>query len=181
MLKGKKVELNPLVKTDLANLLKWFNDMEVTQYVSMYLPVTEQNEEKWLERTNTTNQNTNIVFLIKAIDNEKTIPIGTCGLHGINWKDRDAEFGIAIGEKKYWSNGYGTEAAELIIAYAFSQLNFHRVSSAAYGFNERSIKMHLKIGFVQEGIVREGIYKNGQYQDKVLFGLLKTEWKGYKK
>jgi len=181
MLKGKKVELNPLGKSDLANLLKWFNDMKVTQYLSMYLPMTEQGEEKWLERINTTSQNTDIVFSINAFDGEKTIPIGTCGLHKIDWKNRDAEFGIAIGEKEYWSNGYGTEAAELIIAYAFSQLNLHRISSAAYGFNERSIKMHLKIGFVQEGIVREAIYKNGQYQDKVLFGLLKKEWEKHKK
>lgn len=176
MLKGKKIELNPLAKTIIPSLTQWLNDLEVTQYLSMYLPVTEQGEEKWLESLNTTRQDTDVVFVITAIDDENPIPIGVCGLHKINWKDRDAEFGIFIGDKKYWSNGYGTEAAKLIIAYGFDQLNLHRISSCAYSFNERSVKMHLKIGFLQEGIVRQSIFKNGQYQDRVILGLLKTEW-----
>ncbi len=181
MLKGERIVLRSLKKADLVNLLKWFNDVGVTQYLTMYLPVTERGEEKWLEDIETTRQNTDVVFMIEVIDGNDVIPIGTCGLHKINWKDRDTEFGIAIGENKYWSNGYGTEAAKLIINYAFNQLNLHRVSSAAYGFNERSVGMHTKIGFTKEGIVRKSIYKNGQYQDKVIFGLLKSEWEGHKK
>lgn len=157
-------------------MLRWFNDTEIICNLSMYLPMTEIGEEKWLEGLSTTRKSTDIVFVIEVMDSEKSIPIGTCGLHGIDWKNRDAEFGIAIGEKDYWSHGYGTEAAKLIIAYGFDELNMHRISSRAYAFNEKSIGMHRKIGFKQDGLVREGAYKRGQYHDIVIFGLLKREW-----
>lgn len=176
MLKSKRVVLRTLRESDLEKLLKWFNDPEVIQYLHMYLPMTEKAEAKWLEDIGTSRRDTDIVFMMEALDGNDKIPIGTIGLHKISWKDRDAEFGIAIGEKKYWGNGYGTEAANLVIEYAFIQLNIHRVSSVAYSFNERSLKMHLKLGFVQEGVARESAYKNGAYHGKVMFGLLKSEW-----
>ncbi len=176
MLKGKTVLLRPIRRTDLANFLKWFNDPEVTQYLSMYLPMSEMAEEKYIEDLGSTRANTDARFVIEAIVGNETKPIGTVGLHNINNKDRNVGFGIAIGEKEYWSKGLGTEAARLIVAYGFDQLNLHRISSSALGFNERSIRMHLAIGFVEEGRQRDGIYKNGAYADLVQFGLLRSEW-----
>ncbi len=176
MLKGKRIILKAVRRADLAKILEWFNDAEVIQYLTLYLPMTEKGEEKWLEDISTTRKNSDVVFLMEVVRGKRVTSIGTCGLHRINWKDRDAEFGIAIGEKKFWSNGYGTEATKLILGYAFNHLNLHRVSSGAYDFNERSIKMHLKIGFREEGRVRQSIFKNGQYRDKVLFGILRGEW-----
>ena len=66
-------------------------------------------------------------------------PIGNIGLHAISPKDHNDLFGIVIGEKDYWSKGYGTEATRLVLDYGFRQLNLHRVWSAAFAFNERSI------------------------------------------
>ena len=64
----------------------------------------------------------------------------------------------------------------MIIKYGFEQLNLHRISSGAFSFNERSIKMHLKLGFKEEGRHREVVFKNGAYHDEVMFGLLRDEW-----
>ena len=49
MLKGEKVLLRPVKRSDISHFLKWFNDPEVIQYLSMYLPMTEMAEEKWIE------------------------------------------------------------------------------------------------------------------------------------
>jgi len=49
MLIGKKVTLRPVRRADIPNFLIWFNDPEVTQYLRLYLPMTEMAEEKWLE------------------------------------------------------------------------------------------------------------------------------------
>jgi RimJ/RimL family protein N-acetyltransferase len=57
-------------------------------------------------------------------------------------------------------------------------LNLHRISSAAVAFNERSIKLHKKLGFREEGRLRQAMFKNGQYHDRLEFGILKVEWKG---
>ena len=180
MLTGKNVLLRPIARTDLTNFLKWFNDPEVVQYLGLHLPVTEMAEEKYIEEVGTTRARTDTPFVIEKIEDDKTRAIGTVGLHGINNKDHNATFGIAIGEKDCWSRGYGTEAARLIIDYGFRQLNLHRVSSLALSFNERSIRMHLKLGFKEEGRQREHLFRNGSYCDHVMFGLLRNEWKNSK-
>ena len=176
MIKGKLVRLRPVQRSDIANFLLWFNDPEVIQYLGMYLPMTEMAEEKFIEELGTSRAATDALLIIETVDSEKGKPIGTIGLHGINSKDHNATFGIALGDKQYWSKGYGTEAAGLIIRYGFEQLNLHRISSSAWSFNERSIKMHRKVGFKEEGRRREAVYKNGVYHDEVLFGLLRQEW-----
>lgn len=177
MLESKRVILRPVKRLDVEKFVRWFNDLNVTQYLVVYLPATQMAEEKWIEDLEREKKGRDVVLVIEVKNGKRRTMIGTCGLHKIDWKNRDAEFGIAIGEKKFWNNGYGTEAAKLMIDYGFSQLNLNRISSAAYGFNERSINMHLRLGFKREGCVRRAIYKNGQYNDKVLLGILKEEWK----
>jgi len=174
MLKGKKVMLRPIKRDDLANFLKWFNDPEVTQYLLLYLPMTEMAEEKWIEE----GAKSGVHLVIEAIENDTTKPIGTIALNNLNQRNLTAEFGIAIGEKDYWSNGYGTEATQLLLKYGFDQLNLHRISSSAKAFNERSLRLHKKVGFRQEGLLRQSEFVNGHYHDKVMFGLLREEWKG---
>ena len=177
MLKGEKVLLRPVRRADIQYFLKWFNDPEVIQYLGMYLPMTEMAEEKYIEELGTTRAGTDANFVIEAIDGGEGKPIGSTGLHQINTKDHFATFGIAIGEKDYWSRGYGTEAARLLIRYGFEQLNLHRISSAAWAFNDRSIRLHLRVGFKEEGRLRESVFKNGQYYDRVEFGILRQEWR----
>lgn len=180
MLESRRVVLRPVKKADVKKFLEWFNDLEVIQYLTLYLPTTEIGEEKWIENLETIRKGKDVSLVIEVKDRKKRTMIGNCGLHNIDWKNRDAEFGIAIGEKKFWNNGYGTEAAKLMVDYGFEQLNLNRISSAAYGFNERSINMHLKLGFKKEGCVRKAIYKNGRYNDKILLGILKEEWRKQK-
>jgi RimJ/RimL family protein N-acetyltransferase len=163
MLIGEKVVLRPVRRSDIEDCLKWFNDPEVTQYLSMYLPMTEMAEEKFIESLGSTEAGKNAMFCIEAVKNNGNKPIGTVGLDNINSKDHHAEFGIAIGEKDYWSNGYSTEAARLINSFAVS-------------FNERSLRLHLRVGFKEEGRQREAVFKNGEYHDHVMFGLLRNEW-----
>jgi len=178
MLRGERVLLRPVKRSDISYFLKWFNDPEILQYVGLYLPMTEMSEEKFIEDLGTTRARSDVVLVIEAIEGDSTKPIGSCGLHNISPKDHNALFGIVIGEKDYWSKAYGTEAARLLIDYGFQQLNLHRISSGALAFNDRSIKLHKKLGFREEGRLRQAMFKNGQYHDHVQFGLLRTEWKG---
>jgi len=178
MLKGKSVLLRPVKKSDISYFLKWFNDPEVIQYLGIYLPMTEMYEEKYIEELGTTRARSDAPFVIEVTEGASTKPIGNCRLHGIDSKDHNATFGIVIGEKGYWNKSYGTEAARLLINYGFQQLNLHRISSSAVAFNERSIRLHKKVGFQEEGRLRQAMFKNGQYHDLVQFGILREEWRG---
>jgi len=178
MLEGKRVRLRPIKRADIDLFLKWFNDPEVTRNLIMYLPMTETAEEKWIDDAMKAQRP---VFVIEGMRDGGWKPIGNCGFHDIKEKDKVATFGIAIGEKSFWGNGYGTEAAKLIIDYGFKFLNLHKIESEAFAFNEKSIRMHKKLGFVVEGCRRQRTYKEGKYHANILFGLLWEEWEAIKK
>jgi diamine N-acetyltransferase len=177
MLKGEKVQLRPVRRSDIGYFLKWFNDPEVIQYLSMYLPMTEMYEENYIQEL-AKKDDTKVRLVIEAFEGQSNKPIGTIGLDSISPKDHHATFGIAIGDKDYWSKGYGTEAARLIVNYGFQQLNLHRINSTVIGFNERSARMHKKVGFKEEGRQREFYFKNGAFHDQIVFGILQNDWKG---
>ncbi len=175
MIRGEKVGLREVRRSDVEHFLKWFNDPEVVQYLGQYLPMTEMYEDKWLEGLPDRRER-DVHFVITALNGDTEIPIGSIGLRGISNKDHTATFGIAVGDKNYWNKGYGTEAARLMVGYGFEELNLNRISSSVFEFNERSRRMHLRVGFTEEGRQRDRIYRKGRYWDMILFGFLKEEW-----
>jgi len=174
MLKGKKVILRPQRRSDIKLYLKWFNDLEVMKNLTLYLPMTEASEEKYLDDTMKSQAP---IFVIEAIlASGRRKPIGNCGFHKIEEKDKVALFGIAIGEKQLWGNGYGTEATKLVVDYGFKFLNLNKIEAEVLVSNKRSIEMHKNLGFIDEGCRRQKKYIEGKYEDCLMFGLLKSEW-----
>ena len=175
MLYGIKETLCPLEIRYAEQLLPFVTDMSVTQFITHVVPLTLEEERKWIESV--AKSHDNIVFAIRVDDTDvKEKIIGTVGLHHINWINHTATFGIVIGDKDYWSGGYGTEITLMTLHWAFNSLNLLRIDSSAIAHNTRSIALHKKCGFVVEGRERKSIFKNGTYQDLVLFGLLKDEF-----
>jgi RimJ/RimL family protein N-acetyltransferase len=84
--------------------------------------------------------------------------------------------GIGLGDKTCWGKGYGTDAMSLLLRYAFTELNLHRMTLTVYEFNERAIRMYQRCGFKIEGIVRDCLYRNGRRWDLVSMGILRDEW-----
>jgi RimJ/RimL family protein N-acetyltransferase len=175
MLKGERIKLGPIKREYIELYLKWFNDPEITQYLSMFRPITRMWEEDWIE--NLKNRDDTIAFAINITEeNDIEKLIGNCGLHAIDWKNRVAEVGITIGEKEYQNKGYGTEAMEMLIEYGFKTVNLNRIQLRVYEFNIGAIKSYNKIGFVEEGRMRQAIFINGKYHDVIFMSILQEEW-----
>jgi RimJ/RimL family protein N-acetyltransferase len=175
MLEGHTVLLRPVKREDIRLLLKWYNDPEVTQYIARYLPTTETAAANWIEELARTKSNTDVAFVVEAGIAGLEEAIGDCGLTQIDHRNQRAELSVVIGQKHLWGKGYGTEAARLLIEYGFGELSLHRVTSLVLEFNERSIMLHRKLGFREEGRVRQSVFKRGRFWDTVVFGLLKEE------
>jgi RimJ/RimL family protein N-acetyltransferase len=84
--------------------------------------------------------------------------------------------GIGIGERTLWGQGYGFEASQLALEFAFHELNLHRVQVTVFSYNKRSQALFEKLGFRQEGVFREFLERDGQRHDMFLYGLLRQEW-----
>ena len=173
MLKGKLVNLRAVERKDLEEIMKWVNDREVTKYLSAFLyPVSRAEEEKFLERAMSHNDTEkNLVMETKEGDY-----IGQISLHKIDWKNRNAELGIVIGNKEYWGKGYGTDAIKILLNHAFNQMNLYKVYLRVFDYNQRGVRCYEKCGFKEEGRLRKGQFYGGKYYDVILMGILKDEF-----
>ena len=173
MIYGTKVRLRAIERDDIPRFVKWFNDPDVREHLSVYRPLSHAQEEKWFERQAELDP-ADHVFAIETADG---VHIGNAGLHGINWKDRSAEFGIVVGDKEYWSQGYGTDATLTLMGYAFGELNLHRVQLRVDADNPRAIRCYEKAGFRHEGIMRDAVFSGGRYKDQHFMSILQPEFK----
>ncbi len=177
MLYGTMTRLRALEREDIPRFVKWFNDPEVREHLAMYRPLSLAQEEKWFER----HAEWNPAEQIFAIETLEGVHIGNVGLHKLDWKDRHTELGIVIGEKKYWDQGYGTDAILTLLAYAFETLNLHRVFLRVDADNLRGVRCYEKCGFQREGTLREIVFRDGGYRDQYLMSILCSEWEAIEK
>jgi len=92
--------------------------------------------QKWMEHEKPDTYE----FVIRTLADGRAI--GTVGLDGVRWSNGDTFVGIAIGEREYWGKGYGTDAMRVILRFAFTELNLHRVSLDVFEYNRaRSVRM----------------------------------------
>ncbi|NLE77947.1 MAG: GNAT family N-acetyltransferase [Chloroflexi bacterium] len=201
MIFGERTCLRGIERTDIPAFLRWFNDPEVTQYLLLYGPMSQAQEERWFERQL---ESSDRHFAIEAHVHEPdpgrrdakraeavarapyleaAFPqggylehIGTCGLHRIDATHRAAELGIVIGEKAYWSQGFGADATCALLGFAFGALNLHRVTLHVYDFNRRAIACYTRVGFRHEGALRQGLFRHGRYHDVHIMGILSDEF-----
>lgn len=131
-------------------------------------------KDKW---TKLQEDSKTIVLIICTINPDN--PIGIVAFHRIDWVGRMAIFYIAIAETENQSKGYGSEATELIMDYAFNTLNLNRIQLHVAVENEKAIKVYKGKGFEIEGTLRQAMFRDGKYHDFYVMGLLNEDY--YKK
>ena len=174
MIVGEKVRLRPIERDDLPRYVEWFADPEVRRYLALYLPFSLAQEERWFENLLERLERREDVVL--AIETAEGVHIGNVGLHRIDWRNRNAELGIAIGERSYWNQGYGTDAIRTLLSLAFREMNLHRVFLRVDADNARGIRCYEKAGFRREGVLREAVFKEGAYHDQYIMSILQSEF-----
>jgi RimJ/RimL family protein N-acetyltransferase len=89
---------------------------------------------------------------------------------------RHTEIGIDI-LPPFQGKGYGSEAIQWALDYAFRRAGLHRVSIRAFGWNEGAIRLYQRLGFTLEGKQREDLWHEGRWWDGFEFGMLEQEWR----
>lgn len=172
MIRGEKTRLRAIEREDIPTFVRWFNDPQVKQYLTIYMPVSQAQEEQWFE-----NQLQDRNRCILAIETLEGVHIGNISLEDIDHKNRNASLGIAIGEKGYWGLGYGSDAIKALLRFAFDEMNLHCVELIVYDFNERAKRAYLKCGFKEEGRLRDRLYRHGAYHDVLMMSVLADEFR----
>lgn len=136
------------------------------------LPVTEASAEQLSERFDHFQDKHRIMFTIETLTEEV---VGGINMSAVHHKSGTFSFGVRI-YRNYRQKGYAEEAVRILLRYGFDELRLQKCNSGCVENNEGSIRLHTKLGFLEEGVRRRTIYTNGQYYDELLFGLTKEEF-----
>ncbi len=172
-LQGKLVYLRPLTSADLPQLAVWFNDPELRGQTGEVFPTDAAGMEEFLARVHTDKER--VWFGIALQENDRLI--GETGLLRMFPAWRTTDLSIIVGDDSVRGKGYGREAMELLLDYAFGYLNFHRVAIGVVGSNQSAIRFYERAGFKREGVQRDGYFYDHKYQDFVMMSLLEDEYR----
>lgn len=100
--------------------------------------------------------------------------IGSAALWVESRQHLRAEFGYVLA-REFWGQGYATETARLLRAYAFGHLGMHRLAATCHPDNAASIRVLEKAGLVREGRLRDHLRVREGWRDSLVFAAINDD------
>ena len=104
-------------------------------------------------------------------------PVGVISLMNLSEANESAELSVIVGNPDDRHNGYGAEAIEMIVRYAFDDLKLNRVGLSVFEFNAPAISTYERLGFRREGRFRRAVKRADGFHDAILMSVLHDEWR----
>ena len=144
---------------DVAAIVALAGDFDVARNLAtMPHPYNEADAESWIERANGEDRATGKHFMYAIARKEDGVYMGACGLH---LRDNGLfELGYWLG-RPYWGQGYATEAAKKLSAFAFSGLKAARITAGYFHDNPASGRVLEKVGFRPDGSCQRACLARG--------------------
>lgn len=170
---GERIILRDFVESDLS-FYKELEENELTYKFENNVPDEKQIINSFESILTDSQSNPRERFKLAICLKTNMKPIGRVVIH-LNWEEiREWEIGWFL-HPDYWKKGYATEAAKLLIEYAFSHLNAHRIVAFANAENVLSEKVMIKTGMVRDGLLRETRYCNDRWCNEVVYSILEKD------
>ena len=158
------------VDEDADSLVRYANNRRIARWLRdrFPYPYTLLDAETFLAAVAALNPPT--TFAIAADDEA----IGGIGLEfGTDIHRFTAELGYWLGEP-FWGRGIMTEAVRHLTAWAFENLEVHRIYATAFAGNQASARVLEKAGFQREGRLRASVFKEGRILDQFLYARIRA-------
>ncbi len=170
VIQGKLVTLRPPRPDDAPLMITWFEDLEVTRFMSLHHPPSLDMEREWMDKM--ARSPDDIVWVIEHDGRA----VGVTAIHFIDWKDGHGTTGTAVGERSAWGKGLGGEVMKLRARYAFTKLPLRKLKSGYYDGNVASGKAQAAAGYREVGRYREDHFVDGKHIDLVVTEMRREDW-----
>lgn len=171
---GRRVQLRPFDEEDAPLLADWINDPQLRSFIAIRFAKSVKDEREWIAALSSKEPPSDLAFGIELKRGRRLI--GSVGLHQISWVHRRAMTGIFLYPPSMRGKGYGTEAKDLMIDYAFGELGLHSLWAIAFAENEPSMRALVKQGYRRSGVHRSSMLVKGSWVDAIYFDILREEW-----
>ncbi|MCO5177899.1 MAG: GNAT family N-acetyltransferase [Thermomicrobiales bacterium] len=174
VLQGQRIRLDAIHRDDLSAIVGWWQDNAALRHFDAIpaRPRTLEQVQRWADAYNDSDKE--FRFAVRRLSDEQII--GVIEIDGILWHQRVGWISLMIGDGALRGQGYGQEAMEIAMRFAFHELNLHRLQLSVFAYNTNAIALYERLGFQREGAMREFMERDGQRYDMLLFGLLRNEW-----
>ena len=168
---GRLVTLRGLVAEDAEVMARHALDSEVDRLDSeVHYPTSAAAIRERLARPA---QGDDVELGIVAPDGRL---VGALSIFASKPRDGVAWLGLGIADRSEWGKGYGPDAVRVALRHLFGERRYHKVQVGVYAFNQRSLRMFRRLGFVEEGRLRQVHFSGGRYWDEVQLGVTAEEF-----
>lgn len=151
---------------DLALVFNWRNHPEIRRFMYTQHPITLDEHMQWFLRASVDSSRHLLIFERHAEQ------MGFINIHQVAYGIANWGFYAAPSAPK----GTGTALGQAALGFAFEQAGLHKLCGQVLVHNDKSIKLHLRLGFKQEGVLRQHHFDGHQFLDLNCFGILAHEW-----
>jgi ribosomal-protein-alanine N-acetyltransferase len=173
-LETERLLLRPIRMSDSDAFLAIFSDARTMEYWSRE-PIDNleeaetlvQQELEWVSAGSCINWGVAL--------QESAQLIGKVVLFNFSEQNHRAEVGYIL-DRRYWGKGYMSETLACVLAYAFSELELHRIEADTDPENLASLALLERFGFAREGLFRDRWLVHGKWHDSAMYGLLEKDY-----
>jgi UDP-4-amino-4,6-dideoxy-N-acetyl-beta-L-altrosamine N-acetyltransferase len=159
--------LRPMEARDLGLVREWRNHQDVRRFMISQHLITPAEHQAWFERC--TAEPTRRLYILQ----QAAQPLGFAQLGGVGRRGV-ADWGFYVSPEA--PRGSGWELGRRVLSAAFEVEGLHKVCGQTLASNERSRRLHQRLGFAEEGLLREQLWIGGEYRDVACYGILARDF-----
>jgi [ribosomal protein S5]-alanine N-acetyltransferase len=164
---------------DTPEMEKYLSDPQVLRYFQLPWSVGGQFkvDQRFIDRLGARRlQNPRCYFDLAITDKVESGFLGGCSLYVFSEENREASLAYWLAPQ-FWSKGYATEAAKMLLWLGFTQAGLHRIFAICDVNNTASSRVLEKAGMEREGKLREHLWHNNNWRSSYLYAVLVDQWK----
>jgi len=171
MLENDRFILRAPELQDIDTLFNWENDQSIWYLSNTITPFSRFEMEQFILNGN------HDIFTEKQfrfmIESKKDKALIGC-IDIFDFDPQNSRLGIGIlVDQKYRSQGWASEALDVLIDYSFHHLKVHQIYCNILLSNVNSMNLFKRKHFSEIGVKKEWVFHEGEYQDEVLLQLIR--------
>lgn len=175
LVETKRLELRVMTPALFANLFESTDDSGIMKALGLATQADLEKQRQIYEQGIEGYNRSFWYYLICHKEHQKVL--GWCGYHTWATRHDRAELGYILYSPEYHGQGIMGEVLPKVIEAGFQQLGLNRIEALVGRHNPASQRLLEKNAFSYEGCLRGHYLIGGKYEDSLMYGLLKSEWK----
>ena len=173
-LEGTRVVLREMVEEDAEGVFAYASDPEVTQHLA-WGPTEELEASRDYIRECRAENHAGLALTLGVEWKAERAVVGAVALFNLAHAHNVGEIGFVL-QRRVWGRGIGHEMLSLMLHYGFTAMHLERIEGWAVAENARSRHLLEKVGMTREGLLRGHRVYRGVPVDRVVYGLLRSDW-----